>query len=388
MRIVIVSQSYHPRPGGVTEHVHHTALELRRRGHAVTIVTANFGDETDPDPNVVRLGRNVLVPINGAWVNMTVGPSLSRRLRRILEERQPDIIHTHCPLAPTLPLKTLEVASGIAPIIGTFHAAARRSLGYSIFQRALSRRVERLQVRIAVSRAAIAMANAYFPGRYTLIPNGVDCDRFSPFVPPLSELRDGAFNILYVGRLDKRKGVKYLFRAASAVASTSPGRTRLIVVGDNGPRRHFLPRLSKDIETVFTGAVPKEVLPRYLASGDVLCSPAIDQESFGIVLLEGMAAGVPVVATAIPGYLTVLKDRWNSLVVPPRDPNALARALIELRNDEELRHRLRHNGAIYARRFHWEGIVSNLERVYMHTLQTRWDRVATVEPALESPIQA
>jgi phosphatidylinositol alpha-mannosyltransferase len=388
MNIVIVSQSYYPRPGGVTEHVHHTALELRRRGHDVTIVTANFGNGTDPDPNVIHLGRNVLVPINGAWVNMTVGPSLSRRLRHILEKLEPDIIHTHCPLAPTLPLMTLHVASGIAPVIGTFHAAARRSLGYSVFRDQLARSVEKLHVRIAVSRAALDLANAYFPGSFTLIPNGVDCNRFSTSVLPFPGLRDGAFNILYVGRLDKRKGVKYLLRAAAAVGRDTPERTRLVIVGDDGPRRHLLPRVSKDIEIVFTGAVPKEVLPRYFASGDVLCSPAVDRESFGIVLLEGMASGLPVVATSIPGYLTVLRDRWNSLVVPPRNPGALARAIIEIRNDAELRRTLRRNGTAYARRFHWEGIVSNLESVYMHTLDPRWQRFSTVEPLRESPIQA
>ena len=128
MRVVLVSQSYYPRPGGVTEHVHHSARELRSLGHDVTIVTANFRNVEPPVPGVMRIGRNVLVPFNGAWVNMTVGAHLVTDLRRLFDSIQPDVIHTHCPLAPTLPLLTLMTAPKQCRVVGTFHEAAAQEL--------------------------------------------------------------------------------------------------------------------------------------------------------------------------------------------------------------------------------------------------------------------
>jgi phosphatidylinositol alpha-mannosyltransferase len=381
MKVALVSQSYHPRPGGVTEHVHHTAVELRRRGHDVTIITANFDTRSRTEPGVVRIGRNVLVPINGAWVNMTVGRRLADQMGTLLRALNPDVIHTHCPLVPTLPLIALRVAPPRTHIVGTFHAAADRSPGYQFFQKGLARYAERLDTRIAVSEAALRLAHSYFPGPYEMLPNGVDNRRFSPRVEPIERYRDGSFNILFVGRMDKRKGLKYLFHAAKYVRKAIPGRKlRLLVVGDNGLRRHLLPRVPRDVEVVFTGVVDKDVLPRYFASGDVFCSPAVDRESFGIVLLEAMASGIPVIGTGIPGYLTILKDRWNSLVVKPRDPHALANAIVEALSDERLRWTLRSNGVNFARAYAWSRIVDQLEAIYTRGLGEPWDASPSGEP--------
>ena len=390
MRIVVVSQSYYPRPGGVTEHVHHAAEELRRRGHDVTILTTNFANGAQPrigrEEQTVRVGRNVLVPINGAWVNMTIGHNLVSQVRDVLRSIDPDIVHTHCPLAPTLPLVALNAAPRGSRIVGTFHAAAAGSLGYRFFKWPLSRLAARMDTRIAVSEAARELAASYFPGDYTIIPNGVDCERFHPGHKPLPELRDGRFNVLFVGRLDRRKGVKYLFRAMNRVAVESPRRLRLVVVGDDGPRRNLLPRLSPKIDLVLTGVVDPLVLPRYFASGDVFCSPATERESFGIVLLEAMASGTPVIGTGIPGYLTVLNDRWNSLVVPPRDPRALSSAIIELVRDEPLRARLRSNGLEFARRYRWERVVDQLVEAYEGTASKGIIEAAAANPVLDGPV--
>jgi phosphatidylinositol alpha-mannosyltransferase len=363
MRIVLVTQSYYPRPGGVSEHVHHSASELRRRGHEVTIVTSRCGDEP-PEPGVVRIGRNVLVPFNGAWVNVTLGARLTTDLGRAFDAARPEIIHLHCPLAPTLPLLTLLHAPKDTRIIGTFHEAAERNLIYWGFKGMLARAARRLDTRIAVSRAALSLARKYVGGEYVIVPNGVDCSRFSPEREPIGSLRDDAFNVLYVGRLDKRKGVKYLFRAVALAAKTTNRRIRLIVVGNDGFRRRFLPRLPRRVDVHFAGVVGRDLLPRYFATGDVFCAPAVDRESFGIVLLEAMATGVPVIGSAIPGYLTVLSDRWNSLVVPPKDESAIARAIVELIDDPELRTKIRGNGFRTIERYRWERIVAHLEGIY------------------------
>jgi phosphatidylinositol alpha-mannosyltransferase len=379
MNIVQVTQSYHPRPGGVTEHVHHVSEQLRRRGHTVTVVTADFGNGADHEAGVVRIGKNVLVPINGAWVNMTVGAQLYRDLERVLKRLHPDVIHTHCPLAPTLPLMTLRAAPTTSRVVGTFHAAAQRSRWYQFFKSPLARLACRLDARIAVSQAALDLVDEYVPGEYTIVPNGVDCKRFSPSHKPLESLRDDAFNVLFVGRMDKRKGLKYLFHAISSLSSQVDRRIRLIIVGDDGLRRRLLPRLPASVDVVFTGVIPNHLLPRYFASGDVFCSPATDRESFGIVLLEAMASGVPVIGTGIPGYLTILRDRWNSIVVPPRDSASLSVAIRDLMTDEPLRRKLRNNALSFVRTYDWENVVDGIEAVYQ-----RWHTPECIEPATNS----
>jgi phosphatidylinositol alpha-mannosyltransferase len=364
MKILQVTQSYHPRPGGVTEHVHHVATELRARGHDVAVVTANFGRSNGDHDGVIRVGRNMLVPINGAWVNMTIAHRLVTQLAQIFKTLRPDVIHTHCPLAPTLPLAALDAAPAGTLTVGTFHAAATSSLGYRIFQKPLQRYWNRLDVRIAVSEAARVLADTYFPGDYTIVPNGVDTNRFSPHVRAIDGLRDSAFNVLFVGRLDKRKGLKYLFHAVRAVHNLNGRRIRIIVVGDDGLRRFNLPQLPRAVDVVFAGVVPNSDLPRYFASGDVFCSPATGQESFGIVLLEAMASGIPVIGTSIPGYLTILRDEWNALVVPPRDPGALCEAIGRVIRDRTLRQRIAANGIATARRYRWAHVVDHLESLY------------------------
>ncbi len=368
MKIAVVTQSYYPRPGGVTEHAHHTALQLRKLGHFVEIFTANFGADPHADPGVIRLGRNVLVPHHGAWVNMTVGRRLGAKLRDAFQMFEPDIVHTHCPLVPTLPLLAIHNAPSSAAIVGTFHAAAERSPGYRVFRSALAKFAERIDTRIAVSKAARDLANKYFPARYELVPNGIDCKRFNPRIRPFERFKDGAFNVLFVGRMDKRKGLKYLFRAISIVAESTSKRIRLIVVGENSLRKFLLPGTNRRVEVHFAGIVSRDILPRYYVSGDVFCSPAVEKESFGIVLLEAMAAGIPVVGTAIPGYLNLLEDRTNALVVPPRNPESLARVILELLEDDLLRLKLRQNGFEFARKYAWDLVTARLEKVYRETL--------------------
>jgi phosphatidylinositol alpha-mannosyltransferase len=158
--------------------------------------------------------------------------------------------------------------------------------------------------------------------------------------------------------------VKYLFRAVTKVARTTRRRIRVIVVGNDELRRHLLPRLPSRVDVCFVGVVGRDLLPRYFASGDVFCAPAVDRESFGIVLLEAMASGIPVVGSSIPGYLNILADRWNSLVVPPKDPSSLCAAIVEVMDDPRLRAKLRENGIRTVDRYRWDRIAARLEQIY------------------------
>ena len=373
MRIGIVSQSYYPRYGGVTEHVHHTALELRRRGHQVTIITSHFHrGETPADPGVERIGYNLLIPFNGAFVDLAVGWRLRSQLRTLLRRHDFEILHTHAPLVPTLPLIAVETAD--CPQVGTFHTTSGPSRLIEAFRDGLARRMSRLDARIAVSETARDFVAQYLPGEYLVIPNGVDTDRFHPGVEPFPEWRDpGRVNVLFVGRLDPRKGVQVLLDAMPEVLARTRGRARLLIVGNSYLRRRFEASVAASARphVHFLGHVPSSDLPRWYAAGDVFVSPALGHESFGIVLVEAMATGRAVVASDIPGYRCVVQPGVNGVVVPPGDVSALAETLSSLIEDADRRAALGRCGRARALEFAWPRVTDRIEAVYRDVLGRR-----------------
>jgi phosphatidylinositol alpha-mannosyltransferase len=363
LRIAVVSQAYHPAVGGVTEHVDATVRVLRDRGHEVTVVTSRFARNGRDEPGVLRIGRNVVIPYNGAESNMTVGMGLPRRLAGILERGRFDVIHTHCPLSPVLPLLTLRLAR--CPVVGTFHSSVSSDIPFRMFRGPLLPLYRRIDQTLAVSETARRCVERYFPGPLEIVPNGVDHARFRPGLPRLERFDDGVPNILFVGRFDPRKGLPDLMHACAELAREA-FPFRLILVGD-GRLRGRVERLARgplEGRVYFEGRVGHERLPRYYASADIFCSPARDGESFGLVLLEAMASGVPIVATDLAGYLTVLTHGNEGLVAPPRDPAALAAALRRLLGDPTLRAQMGARGIETARAYGWEGIVDRLETIY------------------------
>ena len=366
MRIGIVSQSYYPRYGGVTEHVHALAHELRRRGHEVTILTSFFrrGEKGFTD-GVLRIGWNILVPFNRAFVDFAIGISLKGRLKRAIRDLDLDIVHVHCPTAPTLPIFAVQVSD--RPTVGTFHSTGGRTAIQDLFKPMVVGAMARLDGRIAVSTTARATAEIYHPGPYEVIPNGVDVERFHPLVPPFPAWRDPAFtNILFVGRLDPRKGVQHLIAAMPEVVERTDGRARLLVVGDSYLRPQIMAGVASSVRehVHFLGHVPSADLPRWYATGDLFCSPATGNESFGIVLVEAMAAGRAVVCSDIPGYRTVVTPNRDAAVFPPGDVPALARTLSQLVEDPERRGRLAEEGRRRALEFAWPSVVDRIEAVY------------------------
>jgi phosphatidylinositol alpha-mannosyltransferase len=365
VKIALVSQSYYPRFGGVSEHVAHSASELRARGHEVTVVTGRPPGHKAPDPpDVVRLGTSILVPFQGAFVDLTIGPTLRRDLKALWRERTFDLVHVHQPLTPTLPLLTGETAT--APVVGTFHAAGADSRLFRLFRRPLDEHWRRLAGRIAVSPAARQFVDRHFPGEYRIIPNGVDVRRFHPDVPPRPDLvADGRLNVLFVGRLDPRKGLPVLLDALPRLRKKVP-EARLVVVGSSFLRgwleRRLPPR--ERAHVLFAGAVPAAELPSWYASAHVVVSPALKNESFGIVLLEAMAAGRPVVASDIPGYHSVIEHPEDGVLVPPGDVRALARALAALLRDPSRRLALAARGRARAEMFSWSAVAGRLEAYY------------------------
>lgn len=369
LKIGVVTQSYYPYFGGVTEHAHNMALGLQRLGHSVTVITGGPNDEGSRSTvRVLRKGRTVLVPSNGSRGTVTVGFGLGNWLREVIHSERFDILSCQCPLAPTLPLIAIKHAP--CPVVGTFHSSAERNLGYTVFRRALRFYHSRLQGKIAVSEPARRFVQGYFGGEYRIIHNGVDTRRFRPHLSPIERFNDGRFNVLYVGRLDPRKGLDVLTSAFKGLWEAERGRVRLIVVGDGPLRGRLLRSIPRDLRGAvsFEGKVSPEMIPRYYASCRVLCSPATKSESFGIVLLEAMASGVPVVAANIPGYRTAVKNGVQGLLVEPGSPRSLTTALRLLARDESLRQDLAHAGLENSRNYSWDNIVRRIESYFVEVL--------------------
>ncbi len=340
MKIALVSPYDMAYPGGVADHINHLGRVLRLMGHKV-IVIAPAGTGRDEDfvigKDFYGIGRAVKLTANGSTVRITLQPfALSRPVRDVLAEEQFDVIHLHEPLMPHLPHVVLRHSTSVN--VGTFHAFSDSNLGYATMRPYLRRYYRMLHGRIAVSRAARTFVQGYFPGRVVVIPNGIEPERFAPHVPPFPQYRDGRPTILFVGRYnDARKGFKYLARALVLVRQQFPD-VRLLVVGRGRPTRYqrFIERHGLERNVEFAGFATPEELPRYYASADVFCSPATGGESFGLVVMEAMASGKPVVATAIPGHQGILTHGVEGVMVLPESAQSLAVGLVRLLADRDL----------------------------------------------------
>jgi phosphatidylinositol alpha-mannosyltransferase len=287
------------------------------------------------------------VPANGSVGTLTVSLRYISQVREVLERERFDLLHFHEPLVPFLSPVVLRESRSVN--IATFHAYAGFSPAYEFGSRMLSRAIDRLDGRIAVSAAARHFIDRYFPGDYKVIPNGVDVTRFERAVP-IARWHDGTPNLLFVGRHEPRKGLLELLKAFR-ILRRSGYDCRLLIVG-SGPqereaRRYVATRRLNDVE--FLGRVSDDEKAQLYRTADVYVSPATGRESFGIVLLEAMASGTAIVCSDIHGYKGVVRRGEQGLLVPPRDPAALATALARLLADED-RRRMGASGAASRRR--------------------------------------
>jgi len=368
MKILIVSDIYHPHPGGVSEHIHHTYVEFKKLGHEVKILTPSFGKRPD-NPDVVRAGRAIQFPIERSFGILITGLGVSRKVRRLLNQEAFDVIHLHGPYAclPTIVLKHSKSTN-----IATFHASSPYRKRYAILARTLRRFLERIDGYIAVSPVAAETMKEYLDVEFRIIPNGVDTERFSPEVERLPKFADHRPTILFTGRLEPRKGLKHLLLAFEFVAEKLPD-ARLLIVGTGVMGGYYRSLVQSKIKknTYFEGFVRTEDVPRYYASCDVFCSPAVGGESFGIVLLEAMASGKAIVASSIDGYRKVIENREDGLLVEPENPRALAEALLEVLTDRELRSKLSIQGRKKVMAYSWERIAKRLETFYYETIEKK-----------------
>jgi phosphatidyl-myo-inositol alpha-mannosyltransferase len=362
VKIGLVCPYIYPASGGVAQHVEFLYQGLRQRGHDVRILTASHGPQRASEGDIIRLGVGVSVPINASVGTLTFSPRYLSQIGKVLDRERFDVLHFHEPFVPFLSLFLLRESTSVN--IATFHAYAGFSPSYEFGSRALRGYPAKLHGRIAVSAAARHFIDRFFPGDYKVIPNGVDVGRFANAVP-IARWQDGTPNVLFVGRHEPRKGLLDLLKAHRILRKTGSG-SRLLIVG-SGPqereaRRYVATRGLQGVE--FLGRVSDTEKAQLYKTADVYASPATGGESFGIVLLEAMAAGTPIVASDIHGYKGVVRRGREGLLVPPREPRELAIAIDRLLRDPALREQMGAAGQARAEEFSWPRVTAKVEDYY------------------------
>ncbi|CAJ60783.1 MULTISPECIES: glycosyltransferase family 4 protein [Frankia] len=362
-------------PGGVQVHVRDLAETLLAAGHEVSVITPVDDEQTLPS-HAVDAGRALPVPYNGSVARLLMGPVSAARVRRWLREHDFDVLHVHEPSAPSVSLLACMLADG--PIVATFHTANPRSRFLTAAQGALQPSFEKLRARIAVSEAARRTLVEHLGADAILIPNGVAVQHFAD-ARPLPGYDDGRPTVAFLGRIDEpRKGLDVLLAAMPALAARIDD-VRLLVAGPGDAaavRARLDPQLRSRVELL--GLVSDADKPRVFASGQVYCAPNTGQESFGIVLLEAMAAGTAVVASDIDAFRRVLDDGRAGRLFDVGDPAQLAATLADVLTDPVGAAGLIRRGRKVVETYDWRTIAERIVGVYE---MVSGDRRVSLAPA-------
>ena len=365
--------------GAVVEHAELQASALRARGIETKLIMGNdppgsytrvlhprVGRLDEPPPEVVPIGRSVIIPANGSLPNVVLSPRSFFRLRRVLERERFDVLHLHEPMTPVPCVAALALAR--TPIVATFHAAGELSW-LRLAKPMWGFLADRIDHRIAVSEQARASAARYLPGPYEIVPNGV-------LIPPEADARGRDHRILFVGRHEPRKGLQVLLRAWPDIRRRTGAELR-VIGADPLAVRLLLTRLGVPDDGIeLVGFVRQEELTRELLAAKAMVAPSLGGESFGMVLTRAFACATPVVASAIPGYGEVMTPE-TAVAVPPGDAQALTDAVAALLDDEPRRREL---GAaareLACARYSWDEIAGRLVEIYERVSQRRATAVA------------
>ena len=359
MRIGLVCPYSLDVPGGVQNHVRDLAAVLVERGHEVGVLAP--GEETQGLPTYVEVvGKAVPVRYNGSVARLAFGPRVAARARQWLRAGSFDVVHVHEPATPSVSLVTLWAAE--VPVVATFHHATARSRAMSSAAGLLRPSLEKISARIAVSEAARSTLVQHMGGEPLVIPNGINAAAFAGVEARPDWQRPGPV-LAFLGRVDEpRKGLPVLLAALPDIAARHP-TVRLLVAGRGERASDLVPEpLRGRVELL--GQVSDTDRARLFASADAYVAPQTGGESFGIVLVEAMAAGAPVVASDLAAFRAVLDDGAGGEVFATGDAAACADAVARLLSDDVRRERLRAAGPAHARRFDWSRVVPDIEAVY------------------------
>lgn len=345
MRVGMVCPYDWSHPGGVRSHIVGLSRALRGRGVEVEIIAPASSQEQ----GVFVAGRTIGIPYNGSVARLCLSPGAGRRVAERLAAGDLDLLHIHEPFSPSVSLMALRQA--VIPVVATFHASASRSRAYQFARPVLMPWMAKISSRIAVSKASLRLVSTYFPGRYRLVPNGIEVARFAGAIPDPRLLELKPF-VLFVGRPEPRKGLHVAVEAVRRVRETRP--VNLVAVGPT----------PADVPDWVHGLGPAggEQLPGIYGAADVFCAPSLGGESFGIVLVEAAAAGVPVVCSDLPGYLEAAAGA--ALHAPAGDARATAGLISSVLEDPVLAADLVTRGRRRAAELDWESLVEAILESY------------------------
>jgi phosphatidyl-myo-inositol alpha-mannosyltransferase len=360
MRIGMVCPYSLDVPGGVQSHVLQLAEVMLARGHEVSVLAPASPDTALPD-FVVSAGKAIPIPYNGSVSRLQFSPAVHGRVKRWLLQGEFDVLHLHEPNAPSLSMWALRVAEG--PIVATFHTSTTKSLTLTVFQSLLRPWHEKIVGRIAVSDVARRWQMEALGTDAVEIPNGVDVNALAS-APPLDGYPRPGKTVLFLGRYDEpRKGMAVLLDALPKVMERF-GDVQLLVVG-RGDEDQLRSQAGELVENIrFLGLVDDAAKASAMRSADVYCAPNTGGESFGIVLVEAMAAGTPVVASDLDAFRRVLRDGEAGRLVPVGDADALADALIAVLQDDALRERYVAAASAIVGSYDWSVVAGQIMRVY------------------------
>jgi phosphatidyl-myo-inositol alpha-mannosyltransferase len=364
MRIGLVCPYQWDVPGGVQYHVRDLAETLRGLGHHVEVLTPAEREESLPDEYVTFAGRTVPIPYNGSMASVQFGPVSAARVRRWLRDGHFDVVHVHDPAPPSVGLLVCMIAKG--PIVATFHAATIRSKWLAAWGPVIRPWLERISGRIAVSEFARRVQVEHLGGDAVIIPNGVHVANFAdgPTLPGHTRGVDGP-TIGFLGRYDEpRKGLPVLLAAMRTVVHEYPG-ARLLVAG-RGDAEDLRDELGEELRAhvAVLGELSEADKAAFLRSVDVYCAPNLLGESFGVILIEALAAGAPIVASDLDAFAKVLEEGDAGVLVRRGEAGALATALCTLLGDPDRRAALAARGRAVAAGYDWSVIARRILAVY------------------------
>ena len=360
-------------PGGVQTYLKGLYQFLLKAGHQPSIISGGEGGKSEKAGfKILRMGKAYVLPGVGTKTSISLNWVGKQKIKKTLEEGQFDLLHLQA-LFLTLGAQFLEHAE--TPTVATFHnywwEPEKLHVPLKFLHLLLDRYIQKLDARIAVSQPAFKFVNQIFPGDYTIIPPGIDLNKYQGALRKETTPKE-PITILYVGRLDRRKGILFLLEAFKRVQKTITN-TKLVVVGKGSFKKKAQSFVSKhNLKGVeFVGFVEDEKLPRYYAKANIYCSPATQGESFGIVLLEAMASGLPVVAFANAGYREVLVGKGARFLVPPKDIEKLTEVLSTLIEDRSLRREMSRWSLNEAKKYSWENVGPKIIKVYEKVVKPR-----------------
>ena len=365
LRIGIVSPYSLTVPGGVQQQVLGLARSLRAKGHEVRVLGPCDGPP--PDAFVTPLGNSLPTAVNGSIAPLAPDASAALRTIRALNDEAFDVVHVHEPLVPGPSLTALLVK--MAPVVATFHSAGE-SAAYRTFSRQLKWVASRIDIRVAVSKDAVELAQRYIGGEYEVLFNGIE---LNDYATPSTSARENA--IFFIGRHEERKGLINLLEALAKL----PPDVRLWIASDGPQTAELKTRFASDSRIEWLGRISDAEKISRMGRASVFCAPSLHGESFGVVLLEAMAAGTPVVASNLDGYRNVATDDETALLVETGNVASLASALARVLTDSRLATRLTVNGREHAQLFSMDALADRYIEMYERALHMEATNITTIK---------